>query len=112
MAASYCWPFINSSALARSPCSSLVLTPARAPTGPLAPGARAKSTGGIGAPMVRTGTCPEEGWQPGAGALIFHGPDLSPMIEYRPLSSVVAVNDEGEAFGFSAVTVAPLIGCW
>ena len=32
------------------------------------------------------------------------------MIEKRPLSSVVAVNDGGEAPGFSATTVAPLRG--
>ena len=32
------------------------------------------------------------------------------MIEKRPLSSVVAVNDEGDAAGFSATTVAPLMG--
>ena len=31
-------------------------------------------------------------------------------MEYRPRSSVVAVNDDGEAFGFSAVTVAPFKG--
>ena len=33
------------------------------------------------------------------------------MIEKRPLSSVVAVKLLGDALGFSAVTVAPLIGC-
>src|SRR5687768_3932560 len=97
-------------AFCSSPWSSLVLTPARAPAGPDAPGASTKSTGGIGAPMVRTGTLPDEAWKPGAEAVIFHEPVRRPMMEYRPRSSVVAVNDEGEAFGFSAVTVAPFKG--
>src|SRR5688500_8781049 len=90
--------------------SSFVFNPACAPAVPAAPGASTKSTGGIGAPMVRTGTLPDEGAKPGADAVIFHGPVRRPMIEYRPLSSVVAVNDEGDAFGFSAVTVAPFKG--
>src|SRR4029453_18436178 len=108
MAASYCCPFISSSAFCSSACSSLVFTPASAPTGPVAPGARGKATGGIGAPIVRTGTRPDCGWNPGAEAVIFQVPDFRPMIEYRPLSSVVAVNEEGHAWGFRAVAVAPL----
>ena len=37
-------------------------------------------------------------------------PPRRPMTEKRPLSSVVAVKLLGDAFGFSAVTVAPFIG--
>ena len=110
MAPSYCCWFISSSAFWSSPCSSFVFTPASAPVGP-APGARTMSTGGFGAPMVRIGTLPPLGEKPGADAVIFHVPDRRPMIEKRPLSSVVAVNDEGDDAGFSATTVAPLIGC-
>src|ERR671910_2279734 len=110
MAAS-CWPELaRSIAFCSSAWSSLVFTPASAPAGPDAPGASTKSTGGMGAPMVRTGTLPDEAWKPGAEAVIFHEPVRRPMMEYRPRSSVVAVNDDGEAFGFSAVTVAPFRG--
>src|SRR5687768_18554664 len=98
-------------AFCSSPWSSLVLTPARAPAGPDAPGASTKSTGGIGAPMVRTGTLPEEAWKPGAEAVIFHEPVRRPIMEYRPRSSVVAVNDDGDAFGFSAVTEIGRASC-
>ena len=62
------------SAAASSPCSSLVLTPARAPAGPVAPAARVNSTGGFGAPMVRMGTLPTDGWKPGAEAVSFQLP--------------------------------------
>src|SRR5688572_25367400 len=60
--------------------------------------------------MVRTGTLPDEAAKPGAEAVIFHDPVRRPMMEYRPRSSVVAVNDDGEALGFSAVIVAPFKG--
>src|SRR5687768_5508474 len=102
MAASYCLAFIISSALASSACSSLVLTPARAPAGPAFPGTRAMSTGGLGAPMVRIGTLPPPGVKPGADAVIFQVPERRPMIEKRPLSSVTALNVDGDADGFSA----------
>ena len=58
-----------------------MLTPESAPAGPLAPGARVKSTGGIGAPMVLMGTLPDEAAKPGAEAVTFHEPALSPIIE-------------------------------
>ena len=60
--------------------------------------------------MVRTLTCPPLGWKPGAEAVSFQLPARRPMIENRPLSSVVAVNEGGDAAGFSATTVAPLTG--
>ena len=60
--------------------------------------------------MVVTSILPASGPKPGACAVNDHGPDFRPMIENRPLSSVVAVKLLGDAFGFSAVTVAPLIG--
>ena len=61
--------------------------------------------------MVATGSWPFSGAKPGASAVKFHWPVFNPMIEKRPLSSVVAVKLLGDALGFSAVTVAPLIGC-
>ena len=80
--AASCWPALAMSmAFCSSTCSSLVFTPARAPAGPDAPGASAKSTGGIGAPRLRTGTCPDEGANPGATAVTLQGPVLRPMIE-------------------------------
>jgi hypothetical protein len=69
-----------------------------------------KVSGGLGAPMVDTFNLPVSGAKPGACAANDHEPDLRPMIEKRPLSSVVAVKLLGDAAGFSAVTVAPLIG--
>jgi hypothetical protein len=60
--------------------------------------------------MVRMGTLPPPAKKPGADAVIFQVPERNPMIENRPLSSVVVVKDDGEACGFSATTVAPLIG--
>ena len=69
-----------------------------------------KVSGGLGAPMVDTLSLPASGPKPGACAANDHCPDFRPMIEKRPLSSVVAVKLLGEAAGFSAVTVAPLIG--
>ena len=51
------------------------------------------------------------GANPGACTRNDHSPVRKPMIEKRPLSSVVAVKLFGEAFGFSAVIDAPLIGC-
>ena len=60
--------------------------------------------------MVCTFILPVSGAKPGACAENDQLPDFSPMIENRPLSSVVAVKLLGEAFGFSAVTVAPLMG--
>ena len=68
-------------AFCSSACSSLVLTPASAPAGPVAPGASTKSTGGMGAPSERTGTLPDEGAKPGATAVTFQVPVLRPMIE-------------------------------
>ena len=79
-----------------------MFTPASAPAAPVAPAARVNSTGGFGAPIVRMGTWPTEGWKPGADAVSFQLPARRPMIEKRPLSSVVAVNDGGDAAGFSA----------
>jgi hypothetical protein len=35
----------------------------------------------MGAPMVRTGTLPDEGEKPGATAVIFHVPVRRPMME-------------------------------
>jgi len=67
-------------------------------------------SGGLGAPIVDTFSLPASGPKPGAMAANDHWPDLRPMIEKRPLSSVVAVKLLGDAAGFSAVTVAPLIG--
>src|SRR5258708_18936309 len=67
-------------------------------------------SGGFGAPIVATGSLPVSGPKPGASAVKFHWPVFSPMIEKRPLSSVVAVKLLGEAFGFSAVALAPFIG--
>src|SRR5688500_5829166 len=109
--ASSCLPALaRSMPFCNSPCSSLVFTPARAPAGPVAPVARAKSTGGIGAPMLRTGTLPHESRKPCAEAGMFHELVRKPMMEVRPRSYVVAGNDDGEALGFSAVTVAPFKG--
>ena len=110
MAPSKSLAVILASAAASSAWSSLVLTPARAPAGPVAPAASVNSTGGLGAPMVRIGTWPTDGWKPGADAVSFQLPARRPMIEKRPLSSVVAVNDGGDAAGFSATTVAPFSG--
>ncbi len=69
-----------------------------------------KVIGGFGVPIVDTFILPDSGAKPGACAVNVHPPDRRPMIEKRPLSSVVAVKLLGDAFGFSAVTVAPLIG--
>src|SRR3954462_3478672 len=69
-----------------------------------------KVSGGFGAPIVETLSLPASGPNPGACAENDHWPDFRPMIEKRPLSSVVAVKLLGDAPGFSAVTVAPLIG--
>src|SRR5471030_1839031 len=69
-----------------------------------------KVSGGFGAPIVETFSFPVSGPMPGACAENDQEPDFSPMIEKRPLSSVVAVKLLGDAAGFSAVTVAPLIG--
>ena len=52
-----------------------------APVGPAAPGARMMSTGGLGAPIVRTFMEPPPGANPGADAVIFHCPERRPMIE-------------------------------
>ena len=67
-------------------------------------------SGGFGAPIVETFSRPDSGPKLGAWAVNDHCPDFSPMIEKRPLSSVVAVKLFGDAFEFSAVMVAPLIG--
>ena len=100
---------ILSSATFSSACSSFVFTPAMPGMAP-APGASTNSTGGFGWPMVRMGTWPTEGEKPGAEAVSFHVPARRPMIENRPLSSVVAENEGGDAAGFSATTVAPFSG--
>src|SRR3954447_14033128 len=68
-------------------------------------------SGGLGAPMVCTLSRPDSGAKPGACAVNVHAPVRRPMIEKRPLSSVVAVKLLGDALGFSAVIDAPLIGC-
>src|SRR5262245_29853667 len=70
-----------------------------------------KVSGGFGEPIVCTGNRPLSGAKPGACAVNVHEPVRRPMIEKRPLSSVVAVKLLGDALGFSAVTVAPLSGC-
>src|SRR6185503_10785972 len=69
-----------------------------------------KVRGGFGAPIVCTLNRNVSGPNPGACAANVHAPDLRPIIEKRPLSSVAAVKLFGEAFGLSAVIVAPLIG--
>jgi hypothetical protein len=57
--------------------------------------------------MVWTLSAPDSGAKLGACAVNVQRPVRRPMIEKRPLSSVVAVNELGDALGFSAVTVAP-----
>src|SRR5713101_1709156 len=84
------------------------------PSAPVGAGAppffNVKVRGGFGAPIVCTLKRNVSGPKPGACALKAHWPDRSPIIEKRPLSSVVAVKLLGDAFGLSAVIVAPLIG--
>src|SRR5450759_4107528 len=99
------------SAAARSVCRSFAAIPPSAPIGPGAqPFFRVKVSGGFGAPIVCTFIRPDSGAKPGACAVNVQPPVRSPMIEKRPLSSVVAVKLLGDAAGFSAVMVAPLIG--
>src|ERR1700682_4924631 len=110
---SHFWLVYRRSAAARSACRSFAAMPPRAlpaAAGPPPPFFSVKASGGLGAPIVATGILPISGAKPGACAVKFHWPVFNPMIEKRPLSSVVAVKLLGEAFGFSAVTVAPLIG--
>jgi len=52
--------------------------------------------------MVDTFSLPDSGANPGACAANDHGPDLRPMIEKRPLSSVVAVKLLGDRGRISA----------
>ena len=68
------------------------------------------SSGGLGAPTVRTLAVPPIPSNPGASAVKSQAPLRRPIIAQRPRSSLVAVNSRGEAFGLRAVTVAPLIG--
>ena len=84
--------------------------PPSAARGPAPPFFSVKVSGGFGVPIVCTFSLPVSGPKPGACAVNVHVPVRSPMIEKRPLSSVVAVKLLGDASGFSAVTVAPLIG--
>src|SRR5262245_39296084 len=101
----------SASAAASSAWRSLAATPPSAPAAaPPVPLRSVNVNGGFGDPIVWTPSLPDSGANPGACAVNVHCPLFSPMIEKRPLSSVVAVKLLGEAPGFSAVMVAPLIG--
>src|ERR671919_2171272 len=108
IASSHFWPLYNWSAAAISVWRSFAAIPPSALAGPEAPFFNANVRGGFGEPIVCTFMRPDSGANPGACAVNVQPPLRSPMIEKRPRSSVVAVKLVGDAFGFSAVTVAPL----
>src|SRR5215813_9586401 len=86
----FCW-LKSPSAVASSACRSFGASPPSAPAGAAPPPFRSVNvSGGFGEPIVCTLSFPDSGAYPGACALNVHGPDLRPMIENRPLSSVVA----------------------
>src|SRR5438876_10280371 len=110
IASSHRWLLYSASADASSACRSFAARLPSALVGAATLFFNLNSRGLFGCPTVRMTACPAAGSNPGACALKSHAPALSPMIAKRPLSSVVAVRLVGEAVGFSAITVAPLIG--
>src|SRR5437899_3509900 len=83
------------------------------PSAPVAGGAppflRLRLSGGFGGPTVEICILLTSGVKPVASTLNVQTPERSPIMEKRPLSSVTAVKLL-TASGFSARTVAPLIG--